>query len=116
MAKISISLPDELAEQLDSYAEQTGFKRSAAVAHVLENFFTDHSHKPQQISQEQIEHFEEELDEIQSYLRQLHELKPDTFPRPSWVERAPRRGLSRTLSRSLGMSLRKEMDEEVERR
>ena len=103
MAKISISLPDELAEQLDNYAEETGFKRSAAVAHILESFFADHSHKPQQISQEQIESFEEDLDEIQGYLNQLHELQPETFPRPSWVEKPRKRGFLRTRSGSLGM-------------
>ena len=87
MAKISVSIPDELKEQLDSYADQTGLKRSKAVAHILEEFFSDQARLPASLDSKRLDEFDEDLDEVQAYLAQLHEQDPEHFPRPPWVEK-----------------------------
>ncbi len=86
MAKISVSIPDELKEQLDTYAEQTGFKRSAAVAHILEAFFAGEVQDPEEISPERLQNMDHYLAEVMEYIEALHERKPKQFPRPEWME------------------------------
>lgn len=105
MAKISVSIPDELKEQLDTYALQTGFKRSAAVAHILEAFFADEVRRPGDVSPEQVSEIDQDLDEVQAYLAQLHEQNPDLFPKPDWVEKPKRRrqSMAATFGKSLGL-------------
>ena len=93
MAKISISIPAELKDQLDTYAEDTGFKRSEAVAHILTAYFQGEVSSPspqtkcsEGIDPAQLADLETELQSVQNYLANLHDLNPDHFPRPAWVE------------------------------
>lgn len=99
MAKISVSIPDELKEQLDTYSEQTGLKRSKALAYILESFFADYSTRPTSLNAAKLDEIDEDLDEVQAYLSRLHALDPEYYPQPPWVEKPKRRArsfLSRT--------------------
>jgi len=90
---MSVSLPDELKEQLDSCAEENDLKRSAAVAQILETFFTDEEQDPHS-ADPRINEIDEELDQVQSYLAQLHERDPEYYPKPPWLEKPRRSGRS----------------------
>ncbi|MFA7484149.1 MAG: ribbon-helix-helix domain-containing protein [Vulcanimicrobiota bacterium] len=84
MAKISVSIPDELKEQLDTYAEETGFKRSEAVAHILTAYFQGEVSSPTPIDPAQLADIKAGLQSVQNYLDNLHSLNPDQFPRSPW--------------------------------
>ena len=86
MAKISISIPDELKDQLDIYAEDTGFKRSEAVAHILTAYFRGEIRSPSLIDPQSITDLQTDLQAVQNYLAKLHDLNPETYPRPAWLE------------------------------
>ena len=90
MAKISISIPDELKDQLDTYATDTGLKRSEAVAHILTAYFQGEVRSPSPIDPAQLAHLQTDLQtdlqSVQNYLAHLHDLNPDYFPRPAWIE------------------------------
>jgi hypothetical protein len=89
MAKISVSLPDELKDQLDAYAAETGFKRSEAVAHVLTAFFAGEIQEPTPIDPKDVENMNHYLALTMDYLEALHEQDPQMFPKPEWVEDDP---------------------------
>jgi hypothetical protein len=86
MAKISVSIPDDLKDQLDTYAEDTGFKRSEAVAYILTAYFRGEVNSPSPIDPSQLADLQTDLQPVQNYLAHLHDLNPDHFPRPAWVE------------------------------
>lgn len=95
MAKISVSIPDELKEQLDDYAEQSGQKRSEAVANILTAYFAGHVRSPEVVTADQLAELAEEVDQVQAYLAELHRSKPKSFPRPEWIERPATRSFIR---------------------
>jgi hypothetical protein len=85
VAKISVSIPDELKARLDVYADETGFTRSGAVSHVLEAFFADEVRSPEAIDPERVETINRDLAQTRKYLEALHERDPENFPRPEWL-------------------------------
>ena len=93
MAKISISIPDELKRQLDEHAAETGQKRSEAVAAILEAHFADLSREPEQNSQ--VENLKRQLEQVRSHLETLYSLDPDNRPRPEWMPEPGYRGFFR---------------------
>lgn len=76
MAKISVSIPDELKDQLDTYAEDTGLKRSEAVAHILTAYLQGEIRSPSPIDPAQFAHLQTDLQSVQNYLANLHDLNP----------------------------------------
>ena len=87
MAKVSISIPDDLKDRLDAHAAETGQKRSEAVANILTAYFAGHVRSPEVVTADQLAELAEELDQVRDYLAELHGSKPESFPRPEWVER-----------------------------
>ncbi len=88
MAKISVSIPDELKDELDAFAEETGFKRSAAVAHILTAYFEGQVHSP--VTATSFAQLREDLAQVQAYLEALHNADPASYPRPSWLPESRR--------------------------
>lgn len=80
-AKISISLPEHLKNELDRHAADTGQKRSEAVAEILAEYFRDHARPPGHTNAE----LAAQLAQLRSYLETLHNLNPDEHPRPEWL-------------------------------
>lgn len=83
---MSISIPDELAEQLKSYANGSDFKRSGAVAHILTAFFEGEVRSPDELDPASVAELADQLDQVVGYLDELREKKPKVFHRPGWVE------------------------------
>lgn len=83
MAKVSISIPDELKEHLDQFVADTGQNRSEAVANILAAFFEEYS-RPEQSTQ--LDDLAVQLAQVKAYLENLHDLDPDSRPRPEWVD------------------------------
>ena len=100
MAKVSVSIPDDLKEQLDDYAENTGFNRSTAVSHILKTFFNSEAQIPDPIDPDLITQLSERLNEISDYIGALHESDPERYTRPVWMPQPKSRS---QLGRALKM-------------
>lgn len=91
MAKISVSIPDESKEQLDAYAAETGFKRSEAVAHILELFFAGEIAESDPEAPEPLDALADQLRQVVEYLDGLRSAHPEIFFEPEWSKEKPKR-------------------------
>lgn len=81
MAKISVSIPDELKETLDQYATENDLKRSELVTHILSQYFdTGESEKPEF----DFAALAADVQNMKTYLNEIYML--GDFPVPPWIE------------------------------
>ena len=98
MAKISVSLPDELKDRLEAFATDIGLKRSAAVAHILEVFFADQIADPNEAHHERLAELDNKLDQVMDYIEDLHAKDPGHYARPEWLPATGKTKRRRTRS------------------
>jgi predicted transcriptional regulator len=100
LARVTLSIDDEVAAQLDAFAEENSFNRSQAAEHILRKFF---------LAEQQTEDRDDQaaLEEVRNYVSLLHSalvVAQMDVPEPPWAPPpAPSfLGRGRTLRSSFG--------------
>lgn len=84
MARITLSIADEVAAQLDAYAEENNLNRSQAAELILRKFFAGEATERAPVGDD----LAQQLAEVKDYLTLFHDAMSgftDQLPKPPWA-------------------------------